>query len=461
MLDGRRDRIALEARSATSGGQDPSASPLARLVRDLPEAARSAAELLLERLANHVRRPLGRGSWCVELCPAYLEAAGAAHSTAGRAWRAVRSVAGWVELRVDDARRLLGSLRERPRGGRWGRHLVLTAEVLDQIRDALGEIGIRDRRAEGREVESRPTGRGDAWARCPWHDDDDPSLHLLGSGALWCFGCRARGRWTPLVDGRAVATRSAFDRPSPSGGRNRRDRGDPESPHDAPRAESEEGPRGPDERVTIWKVGARTRTTRSRSTDLLEVVRRAERAADGRLERGEPPGNAYASTGPTRPTSWREFEVDGRAVYAPATYELLGVRWLAVDLDGDEGPLLAGGAWAERIGRAALASLPASFVTGRALVVRTSAGGIHVAVELVDPLGLEEVRIEAAPLGRAVGAAARLEGFSSEIDPAYAGRTIRLPGARITKDGGLFVAHLAWSTDGERSAIVSSEPHDS
>lgn len=453
LIDGRRDRIALEVRPATGRGQDPSASPLTRFVERLPIALRTTAELLLERLANHVRRPLGRGSWCVELCPAYLETAGAAHSTAARAWRELRSLVGWVELPIGDARRLLGSLRKRRAGGRWGRHLVLTDEVLGLIRRSLEELGIRDRRAEGLEVEARPTGRGDAWARCPWHDDDEPSLHLLGSGALWCFGCRSRGRWTPLVDGRAVATRSATDAEDPADGRNRREVGPrlvlsaPESDDDrrAIPSTSTATDRSADGRVTIWRVGSRTRITRSRSTDLLEVVQRADRGAEGRLARGEPLVDAYAATGPTKPVGWREFEIDGRAVFVPTSFELLGVRWLSVDLDGDEGPLLAGGAWAERIGRAALASIPASFLTGRAFVVRTSEGGIHAAVELVDPLALEEVAVEAAPLRRAVETAARLEGFSSAADLAYAGRTVRLPGGRITKSGGLFLAHLAWS----------------
>lgn len=437
MLSGRPEPIPSPRGVKVEGGQDPSGSRLSRFVASLTPAVRDAAAELVSRLATHVRRPLGRGAWCTELCPAYLAATGVAHATAARAWDAVRRIVGWVELRVDDARRLLGGLRRLRSGERWGRHVVLTDDAVSQLRAAALDLGRPSEPAGAVPVAVAWSRRGDGWTCCPWHAERRPSLHLLASGAAHCFGCDRTGRWLRVGAGVVVAPAIAPGQQVRDGGHTRRAEGpDPAATRPRP-ATPESTPSEPVARLTIRN--GRATTTRSRLTDLLDVVERWDRTADGRLARYGV-ADEYAATGPSVVTSWTQV----RAAWIPSGRATTAARWIAVDLDGPDGLRMLRTGWAGRVIRASVGATPGA--TGAGFVVRTSGGCLQVAVEVVRPVPVRALPPVASATGIAAEAAARAEGFDVRADGAYLGRLVRLPGWRIAKDGSPFRVHVAGST---------------
>lgn len=428
---------------------------------------RAAVAAIAGRIARHVRRRTGPDTWIVELCPGYLATAGHAYATAWRAWQWLRPRLGWAEVPWHTVR---GVLRERPAGGRWGRHLVVTDDVLAAAASAaaaLGDDGPATGPASRVAVERRdPAGRG--WARCPWHDDRAPSLVINPSGVAHCFGCGTNGRWiaagvdhvdvrrTVNTSGRATTPRRQGEAPRP--------------PQDAPgpREATPEAPRPGGEAIEL-RAGRRASVWGLRTADAWSAVLAADRAADA------PPGwevpDRWIRLDPSRPTAWT---VTRRGRWAPARWQTTAARWVVVDLDArdptqprcPEGTVAwadvdraahasAGAPWAEAMGaalRARLAGDPRW--SGRALVLRTSLGALHVAVELAEAAVPTAWRGELGRAARALGAwlegCAAAAGFDVAADPQSwrAGRAVRRPGPReATRDGLGWVVRVVATTD--------------
>jgi len=141
------------------------------------------------------------------------------------------------------------------------------------------------------------------------------------------------------------------------------------------------------------------------------------------------------------------------------------VRWVLVDLDGDRGP--DGGGWVAAVAGAVREVLSGHVDrgpdaapllddgrpwTGRAAIVRTSPGGLHVLAELrrewepasVAPRGVIRPLVER--LAEVAEGAARAAGFEGVTwDRGCSGAATRRPGWRTLDDGAPWCVELSWA----------------
>jgi hypothetical protein len=429
-----------------------------------------AVRALVWRLAVHPSQAVGRWRY-TELSVGYIAAAaGVGRETAREAWHLVREAVGWWAVRLHRARAMGAQVRRLAPGGRWGQHLMLTPEAAQVLEAIAAEQGLHPEHTAIPDapgwLQLHPARRGrHLMACCPWHEDTTPSMLLNPnpdgrSGSAVCFACTdAEGR--PLraywrTDGSTYSARLARRvvplRPAiqPSG-----------TIHNASPA-----PRGPGAYLLAHrKAGQGMRRSASRCTDLLAVLRTAERRsatdraagqAVAALYRDEAPGDSYVSVEPMAATEWRTLHTRRGEVRVPCKWEPTEVRWLLADLDGfAEAP----------IGDAQLAIAAQALhrwaqahpgLSGRLAMVRTSFHGVQVVAELAEPHSdprrwhrTPEARALARELDTAALTAARGAGFTGgHADRCVhaAGRLMRRPGWRLDKRGELCRSRLVWAS---------------
>ena len=200
--------------NATQDGESV-AHKLVNACKSSASSSRAVCAFLIaigERKA--VIQPLGGGCFYTEICPAYLTSCDGVTSWSARtAWKQLSDLVGWYEATAEEARELGAELRQRERGRRYGRHLILSAEQLTTLRDAHG-VAVRfgvipapqhaphDADEHMIKLHRLPQPKGAKGARtvaasCPLHDDKHPSLVLwrnanMISGGGLCMSCRSR-----------------------------------------------------------------------------------------------------------------------------------------------------------------------------------------------------------------------------------------------------------------------------
>jgi hypothetical protein len=289
--------------------------------------------------------------------------------------------------------------------------------------------------------------------RCPAHDDRSPSLHLLlradGSGGARCLasGCGARLSLRRGSNGQTVASWAASSGPVTSTGGGE---ASPEAGAGRGGWASEEL----DGRPAGLALVQRHRSGIQRALwtrDLLSALRGAERHALATDEE-----DVWITVDP------QNFE--GRDGRGRSRWRRGHARWFLIDLDGEAGP--EGSAWSEALGerlrqllsgRADLGPGAAPLLdegrpwTGRAAILRTSRGGIHVVAELrrawtpeaIAAGGILRPLVEELALG--CEEEARAAGFDARWDRRCSGLACRRPGWRTLEDGSPFRVELAWS----------------
>jgi hypothetical protein len=452
---------------ATPAEQDTLEARIGRLLSRTKGQLHQAVRALVWRLAVHPRQQVGRLVY-TELAVGYVaKAAGVGRETARQAWHMVRAALGWASVPLHQVRALGAAVRRLVPGGRWGQHLLLPAPCAAACGAVAARLGLGpEHRAAPDGPEWRVLGlvhrRGrHRLAVCPWHEDQDPSLLLNdngdGSGSGVCLGCadeqgqRLRVYWRE--HGGVLYARLAR-------------RIVPQAPAQ-PRSGTIHNPRvlpaGPGRHLLVRVRGGCARRAPSACSDLLGVLRTADRRSQRDSAWGEAahacavgdgPGQAYASVEAQVPVAWRTQRTRRGEVQVPDRWEPTAVQWVLADLDGftdvpldDAGLRLAGQAlarWAQ--GQALL--------SGRLAIVRTSHLGVQVVMELAEARGdprawyrTGEARALCCALDAAALHAVRAVGFvGGHADQAVhaAGRLMRRPGWRLDRDGVLWRSRLAW-----------------
>jgi len=434
-----------------------------------------AVAALVWRLAVHPAQRLGVMHY-TELSVGYIaQAAGVGRETARQAWHLLRECLGWFVVHPRRVRGMGGQLRRLSDGGRWGQHLLLTADAAAAAEQVAADCDLHPTHTALPDAPGwrplQPTLRGrHLMACCPWHDDDTPSLLLnvnpdgcSGSGV--CFGCADdQGRalrvyWRRDGDDYRARPARRIVAGAPAGqGSGTID--NPTTPPPPP------GLPGLHLLGTLDARGMRRRA--SQCPDLLALLRHADRRSgtdkaaglaaweyartDGQLP------DLYVSVEPMAPVRWRTLTTRRGEVRVPDRWEPTTARWLLADLDGfTDGPI--GDC---SLARAALAlerwaqSTPG--LSGRLAVVRTSHLGVQVVAELdqdhPDPRrwhGTAQAHTLARGLDAAAMTAAREAGFAGgHADQCVhaAGRLMRRPGWRADKLGDLCRSRLVHASEG-------------
>lgn len=429
-------------------------------------------------------RPV-RGWLYRELSVGYVaQAAGCGWETARRAWHRLREVLGWWSVVPQLARDLGAQVRELEPGRLYGQHLLLAEPAVAAARQVVAPAApVHGDGWLPLQVVSRPGGR--LVARCPWHDDRRPSalLHVNAdgrSGPGTCLACAGadgaplRFFWRLEAGSyRArLAKRSARDTYGPSCGL-----GTGTIYSKPPPAAPAPLPTRPLQRVlgTLHGQGMTLRASRAGAVGLIDTLRAADRAAqrEGVAEHLQAQTmrwhysqqddyrrfvpDLYVSMEAAQTARWQEFRLrDGRVVRRPCGWSPGVVEHVLVDLDGFAGSPV-GDRELEAAGRR-LARWAADRpeLSGEVAVVRTSPGGVQVVfglrqaqanprrwwstpqarelAHLLDEQALREVR------------AAGFQGGHADRCVHAAGRMMRRPGPRVTKDGLPYVARLVMAT---------------
>ena len=452
---------------------NPAAVPLAstRVHHDAPHAVTAGVRGLLEttakvrrrvlvaalqRLSVHRRQSTGIGVVYMELCPAYLQTmVGCCYETARQVWQALRAVVRWDELSLDQARRLGVRTRRLEPGRRYGRHMLVECRAVDAITDLLADEGLSpagrvpDEQLEWRSVQ--PLGNGGK-CRCPHHDDRHASMALdHDTGTATCFVCRESYRFDPV--GLRVAARPAA-KPRPGVGGYPLYYSAPGAPRHRPRGAFD----------GWWSATLDRRGTRPRvvpGVDLLGLVRRRSHS-----NRRIPSG--LASLVKSCPMGDRRDLVADQLAYVDHMtvdgkrrgrwHRVAGEeRYILVDVDDIDPNIddVRTGVELRRVGEQLERwAQGRSWLSGRVALTQTSLRGVQALLEL------SEGR---APGWRVGDGAPRCEEAESEVlrlldeagyiegvaDPTArdGGRLCRLPGARVDKDGRLYLSRARYITE--------------
>lgn len=133
----------------------------------------------------------------VELSVGFIaKGADVAFETSRRAWHWLKDRIGFLSVRIDLARRLGFKIRRLTKGNLWGQHLVLhgvSQRLLDCV-SALLSIAPATRLRQWKEVVPKKVGRS-LMCSCPFHNDKRPSMIMnlnsdLITGSAVCFACK-------------------------------------------------------------------------------------------------------------------------------------------------------------------------------------------------------------------------------------------------------------------------------
>jgi hypothetical protein len=421
----------------------------------LERAAPVAREVLiagLRRFAVHPRQQVDGGKLTyLELCPAYLRACvECCYETARRAWRDLRGALGWWSVSAGTAEAMGAELRPLRSGQRHGQHLLVDPGLTPALRELAQEMGVLHTTpdAELSWETVRPLRRGAGWvARCPFHEDDRPSMlldHRRRRGT--CLACGTVHRF----DGERVSA------PIDRGVR-------PPLESLASPSSTTGCPEGPSPWV-VGLLGVRGLVTGlSSEEDLLGVLVEAESRA--RTSVASPmaglrdrPRESFpdlvAHLDPVVPTGWES----SRGRWRPAGHRATAERWILVDVDEIEVPNVLD-AWDGEELRAAGQEIEAwarsvPGLSGRVGLVQTSLHGVQVVLELDADrppgwrrgCGISLVDQAGSRVLEALDRHGYLGGYA---DPSarLGGRLLRRPGPRIDKRGQPWVARLRYHTE--------------
>jgi hypothetical protein len=443
--------------------------------------------------AHHVQALPG-GCYYIELCPHYLTTCeGVTSWSARNAWAEVGELVQWHEVTADGAAALGATLRQKARGRRFGRHLIIDGTQLGALRSAYAvavaddlvpapeEVHERsDEREEAVQLRRLPGRAGSVGgrtvaARCPRHEDRHPSLVLWrnadgATGGSLCMSCRARSavRYHASIaylrPPRCAVGASQMK--AASAARNNKDPqvvlGGPIGGHVATSSKGlhigaslsadmngtlmrSRGGRltGDPIRVLQWSDG--------RSKGPAAVNRAAFLDGVVDMEHGPPEAwlpTSLASVSRMVPESWEPT----RWGWRPSGWRSVRQDWILIDIDDVHLHGVDEDEMAERIRRVVKRDAETS---GRAAVIRTGPSGVQVWVELREPRHnptawhrLPQVVEWYTDLGRRVLAAVRRSGgCSGHVDLACcaAGRFARRPGWRVLDNGQLWRTRLVAS----------------
>ena len=433
---------------------------------------------------SHQVQPLG-GCYYIELCPAYLTTCEGVTSWSARtAWSIASDLIGWCEVTAEDAANLGASLRQKAKGRRFGRHIIIDGTQLLGIRSAYA-FAVRDgilpepeapttssETEKTIELKRLPSPSGSVGGRtvaasCPRHEDKHPSLVLwrnadsVTGGAL-CMSCRVK--YAVRYHGKV-----AYLRP-------------PRGCQELPPIHQEEECQP---RVSTGPVGGNLATDQSGyyvgaslSADLAGTL---SRSRGGRLT-GDPikvlqwsdsrskgpsaidragylsdivdinqaPPEAWIPTSLTSvsrmvPDSWEPT----RWGWRPSGWKAVRQDWILIDIDNVRLSKANESKMGERISRVVRRDKEAS---GRSVVIRTGPNGIQVWVELREARSnpsewhrIPEVVSWYSDLGaRILSSIHKSGGKGGHVDLACcaAGRFARRPGWRVLSNGKLWRTRL-------------------
>ena len=394
------------------------------------EVLHRAITVLVERLGWHPAQQT-QGGWYTELSISYLsKAAECAIGTAHTAWHIVRGVLQWQSIPIGEVRSRQLLLRRRGVGQRWGQHLVLSDDARRACAATVQRRGAPEVEHEWREVD---VVRRRA-ARCPWHDDRNPSAiwnidHGGQTACLVCMCCKdsqgralvalaertATGRWRARLSARTLGLQVGRGRPvsetllatpPPSTG------GKPSTPTTTEESAKQRTPLDLPEtsrrgEVVLGRLSRRGMDRRaSGADDLISVLRSAD-ARSGDMDWGSAILAADTDQGDhhhpdrlvsvqrLRPIEWRRAGSSAR----PSRWRPIEQRWVLVDLDGLSSPLRDRNDVASFVARVQELADTDAWLDGSFAVVRTSEEGVQIWLRLVCSVNPE--RFAAARTARA------------------------------------------------------------
>lgn len=445
-----------------------------------------AVQAVIWRIGAHPKQVLEAGLY-TELSVGYIaKAAGVGWETARRAWHRVRGLLDWVVLTAREASEKGVSLRKRPKGGLWGQHLQVRAEVVAAAIRACVNAKISTPHLalpDGEEwMAIQPQSRGrHLVACCPWHDDQNPSLIMYPnedeqSGSAICMACTRDGHkltayWRSHQGAYKIRlSRRLRDKESGLGTIHNPKSSAPPAPAPAPLPLVPP----PSGAHLLWKIGAHGSHHPSRRGSLDEILRstpsgEAEEWAalagaskletlgleGARLQRASKRilPDLYVSLDEMKPKTWKE-NPRRPGSWLPDRWTPVRTTHVAVDLDGfSDAPWDSSKLQHQAQLLEELASLHPC-LSGGVTITRTSHHGLQLIFRLKEEQHPEWKRSPASiDLHETIEqwslTAAHEAGFvGGHADPTarQAGRLIRRPGSRFDKHGNPFVSRVIHST---------------
>ena len=120
------------------------------------------------------------------------------YETCRKAWNWLKNRVGFICTHIEVIRALGHKIRDRKKG-LWGQHLLLHDESKKILSRLAKSLGIKVSARSWKEVDVERRGFK-SMCRCPFHDDNEPSMILNkfgeeGHGSAYCFGCKKTGFW--------------------------------------------------------------------------------------------------------------------------------------------------------------------------------------------------------------------------------------------------------------------------
>lgn len=467
----------------------------AQQIRSLPEKTQSAVMSVLECLYSSDQHLSGFNY--AELSVGFIaKRSGCSFETARRAWHWIRERVGFISVHINLIRNLGFRIRHRKRGYKWGQHILLHKQCIDQVESICVMLGIE--KAEKRQwVEVKPVKIGNnTMCRCPFHNDKNPSMILNNnaggkSGSSVCFACmsndgsRTTGFWIER-DGKFFMSKSnkSAGRSSNITSQYNIERLCSESPiitenhnkntlvqscdlsnqlHNLQYRDTLSLPYRESKSITqtlVYSVDKKNGKAKRRvsKTGLIDKIRRCEK----RSRKDASWGNAVAQLKETgsvvdtflsidqmKPSSYIKVIRGENEYYIPSKWKAESSRYILVDIDQ-----FSSAPGESSIDRALLQkklkaiSVNSHILSGKFIAIRTSLLGFQVVFELSGTVSaqnnwkknkpvkqhLDMIDSECLQAFRQVG----FKGGHADKSSHTVGRNVRAPGYRLDKKGELY-----------------------
>ncbi len=429
-------------------------SDLAEEISRLPQKFQNAV-LKLMRVLHASRQDDGQFRYCEVSVGFISNHSEFGFETARKAWHWLKSRIGFLSVHIDVIRSMDLKIRDRKTNGRWGQHILMHELCIRRLSSACGALGIRNRCQDREWEQVKPLAlRGRVMTKCPFHNDQDPSMVLNGhdtksSGSAYCFGCQRSAFWVK-ESGR---TKVSLSLNTPVGSSLFKKWWNIEPDIHSELKENEPLTINPvrTNQTILFKVGSKGGRKRIIKKDLVDSLRVMDRtskresswsAAVTQLKESGEIEDRYLTVDSMIPKNYRKVRTKSGDRYIPDQWKPELSRYLLVDLDGfSQSPI---GNVKSGLGSAMdNVAKNSPMLNNGCIVIQTSSYGLQILFELSSP---EQVRsnwmkresLEIDRIDNAALMAARGCGFSGGSPDKSAhscGRNMRAPAYRVDKKG--------------------------